>query len=81
VVQGHAQLGERDSLNMTPEEVVLGSARSKLGLNTCLIATAYGFKRLKRHALLAGKREGAAGEGRDGGVHLPLRTPPPLRSA
>jgi hypothetical protein len=57
-----------------------------------LMATSFGVKclepanpshyeRLKRHALPAHKREGAAGEGRDGGAHLPLRMPPPLRSA
>src|SRR5437588_5009490 len=52
---------------MTPEEAALGSALSKLALNVCLLATAYGVKclgpanpshyeRLKRHAKLAVKR-------------------------
>ena len=59
--------GEKDSLDMTPEEVRLGSALSKLALNVCLMATAYGvrclgpanpshYERLKRHAMLARKR-------------------------
>jgi hypothetical protein len=56
-----------DTLGMTPEEVALGSALSKLALNVCLMATAYGVRclgpvnpshheRLKRHAKLARKR-------------------------
>src|SRR5262245_41665451 len=59
--------GGRDTLGLTPEETVLGSALSKLALNVCLLATAYGVKclgpanpshheRLKRHAKLARKR-------------------------
>lgn len=65
--QGMRSWGQKDSLDMTPEEVALGSALSKLGLNVCLMATAYGVKCLgpanpahyewlKRHALLARKR-------------------------
>jgi hypothetical protein len=56
-----------DTLGMTAEEAVLGSALSKLALNVCLMATAYGVKclgpanpshyeRLKRFAKLARKR-------------------------
>jgi hypothetical protein len=55
------------SLGMTPEETALGSALSKLALNVCLLATAYGvrclgpanpsyYERLKRYAQLARKR-------------------------
>jgi len=36
----------QDSLDMTPEETVLGSALSKMALNVCLMATAYGVRRL-----------------------------------
>jgi hypothetical protein len=57
----------RDTLGMTPEEVALGGALTKLALNVCLLATAYGvtclgpanpshYERLKRHAQLARKR-------------------------
>jgi hypothetical protein len=57
----------RDTLGMTPEEAALGSALSKLALNVCLLATAYGvrslgpanpshYERLKRHAKLARRR-------------------------
>ena len=57
----------KDTLGMTPEEKALGSALSKLALNVCLMATAYGVKslgpanpslyeRLKRHAKVAMKR-------------------------
>jgi hypothetical protein len=57
----------RDTLGMTPEEAALGSALSKLALNVCLMATAYGVRclgpanpshheRLKRYARLARKR-------------------------
>jgi hypothetical protein len=57
----------KDSLGMTSEEVALGSALSKLALNVCLLATAYGvrclgpdnpshYERLKRYAVLARKR-------------------------
>jgi hypothetical protein len=57
----------KDTLGMTLEEATLGSALSKLALNVCLMATAYGVKclspanpshyeRLKRFAKLARKR-------------------------
>ena len=57
----------KDSLGMTPEETALGNALSKLALNVCLMATAYGtkclgpanpshYERLKRYAKLACKR-------------------------
>jgi hypothetical protein len=57
----------KDSLGMTPEETALGSSLTKLALNVCLMATAYGvkclgpanpshFERLKRYAKLARKR-------------------------
>jgi hypothetical protein len=57
----------KDTLAVTPEEMVLGSALCKLALNVCLMATAYGVKclgpanpshqeRLKRYAKLARKR-------------------------
>ena len=57
----------KDSLGMTPEETALGNALSKLALNVCLLATAYGtkclgpanpshYERLKRYAKLARKR-------------------------
>jgi hypothetical protein len=56
-----------DTLGMTTEEVALGSALSKVALNVCLLATAYGVRclgpanpshheRLKRYAKLARKR-------------------------
>src|SRR5262249_22452741 len=56
-----------DTLGMTPKEAALGSALSKLALNVCLMATAYGvrclgpsnpshFERLKRHVKAAHKR-------------------------
>jgi hypothetical protein len=52
---------------MTPEEAALGSSLSKLALNVCLMASAYGIRclgpanpsyheRLKRYAKLARKR-------------------------
>ena len=57
----------KDTLGMTAEEKSLGSSLSKLALNVCLMATAYGircigpanpsyYERLKRHAKLAVKR-------------------------
>ncbi len=57
----------KDTLGMTPEEIVLGNALSKLALNVCLMATAYGtrclgpanpshYERLKRYAKVARKR-------------------------
>ena len=59
--------GASDTLGMTPEEAMLGSVLSKLALNVCLMATAYGvrclgpanpshFERLKRHVKAAHKR-------------------------
>jgi hypothetical protein len=65
--KGQRTWGETDSLGMTPEEIVLGNPLSKLALNVCLMATAYGvrslgpanlshFERLKRYAKLARKR-------------------------
>src|SRR6516162_10225325 len=65
--KGQRAWGARDTLGMTPEEAALGSALSKLALNVCLMATAYGvrclgpanpshFERLKRYAQLARKR-------------------------
>jgi hypothetical protein len=56
-----------DSLDMTPEETVLGSALSKMALNVCLMATAYGvrclgpsnpshYERLKRYVKVAAKK-------------------------
>jgi hypothetical protein len=65
--QGGRAWGARDTLGMTAEEAALGGALSKLALNVCLLATAYGvrclgpanpshYERLKRHAKLARKR-------------------------
>jgi hypothetical protein len=65
--QGKRAWDARDTLGMTPEEAALGSALSKLALNVCLLATAYGvrclgpanppyYERLKRYAKLARKR-------------------------
>jgi hypothetical protein len=70
---------------MTPEEAALGSALSKLALNVCLMATAYGvrclgpanpshYERLKRYAQLARKRGREQQEQADLEVRLmPLR--------
>jgi hypothetical protein len=66
-VKGQRSWEPRDTLAMTPEENALGSALSKLALNVCLLATAYGVRclgpdnpsyheRLKRYAKLAQKR-------------------------
>jgi hypothetical protein len=66
--KGKRAWGASDTLGMTPEEAALGSALSKLALNVCLMATAYGvrcvgpanpshYERLKRYAKLARKRE------------------------
>jgi hypothetical protein len=74
---------EKDSLGMTPEEMALGSALSKLALNVCLMATAYGvrslgpanpshYERLKRYARLAKKRGPEQAEKAD----IELRTAP-----
>src|SRR5580704_16754971 len=57
----------KDTLGMTPEETALGSSLTRLALNVCLMAAAYGVKclgaanpshheRLKRYAKLARKR-------------------------
>jgi hypothetical protein len=65
--KGKRAWGAGDTLGMTPEEAALGSALSKLALNVCLLATAYGvrclgpanppyYERLKRYAKLARKR-------------------------
>jgi hypothetical protein len=65
--KGKRAWGASDTLGMTPEEAALGSALSKLALNVCLMATAYGvpclgpanlshYERLKRYAKLARKR-------------------------
>jgi hypothetical protein len=65
--KGARTWGDTDTLGMTPEEAALGSALSKLALNVCLMATAYGVRclgpsnpshheRLKRYAKLARKR-------------------------
>jgi hypothetical protein len=73
----------KDTLGMTPEETALGSALSKLALNVCLMATAYGvrclgpanpshFERLKRHAKLARKR----GRDQQEKAEMELRTTP-----
>jgi hypothetical protein len=74
-----------DTLGMTPEETALGSALTKLALNVCLMATAYGvrclgpanpshYERLKRHAKLARKRGREQTEKADREVRLvPLR--------
>jgi len=65
--KGQRTWNAKDSLAMTEEERGLGSALSKLALNVCLIATAYGvrnlgpanpshYERLKKYAKLARKR-------------------------
>jgi hypothetical protein len=65
--KGARAWGTADSLGMTPEEAALGNALTKLALNVCLMATAYGVRclghanpthheRLKRYAKLARKR-------------------------
>jgi hypothetical protein len=65
--KGQRTWAAKDTLGMTPEEIVLGNALTKLALNVCLLATAYGvrclgpanpshYERLKRYAKLAGKR-------------------------
>jgi hypothetical protein len=73
----------KDTLGMTPEEKALGSALSKLALNVCLMATAYGvrclgpanpshYERLQRHAKLARKR----GQEQLAKAEMELRTTP-----
>jgi hypothetical protein len=66
-VKGRRSWEAKDTLAMTPEEMALGGALSKVALNVCLLATAYGvrclgpdnpshYERLKRYAQLARKR-------------------------
>jgi hypothetical protein len=65
--KGRRSWEAKDTLAMTAEESALGSALSKLALNVCLLATAYGvrclgpgnpshYERLKRYAKLARRR-------------------------
>jgi len=65
--KGQRTWNAKDSMAMTEEERGLGSTLSKLALNVCLIATAYGvrnlgpanpshYERLKKYAKLARKR-------------------------
>jgi hypothetical protein len=65
--KGQRSWSARDSLHMTAEEKALGSSLSKLALNVCLMATAYGVKclgpanpshyeRLKKYAKVGSKR-------------------------
>jgi hypothetical protein len=72
-----------DTLGMTAEEVALGNALSKMALNVCLLATAYGvrrlgpanpahYERLKRYAALARKR----GREQQEKAEMELRTAP-----
>src|SRR5262249_32688938 len=42
--KGKRSWGASDTLGMTPEEAMLGSVLSKLALNVCLMATAYGVR-------------------------------------
>jgi hypothetical protein len=44
--KGQRTWDAKDSMSMTTEEKALGSSLSKLALNVCLMATAYGVKRL-----------------------------------
>jgi hypothetical protein len=66
--KGQRSWDAKDSLEMTPEEKVLGSALSKMALNVCLMATAYGveclgpanpshYERLRRHVKVAAKKD------------------------
>jgi hypothetical protein len=81
--KGQRTWGESDSLGMTPEEKALGNALSKLALNVCLMATAYGvrcfgpanpshYERLKKYARLARKR----GREQQEQAEMELRTAP-----
>jgi hypothetical protein len=81
--KGQRTWGEADSLGMTPEEKALGNALSKLALNVCLLATAYGirclgpvnpshYERLKRYAKLASQR----GREQPEKAEMELRTAP-----
>jgi hypothetical protein len=76
LVKGTRIWSAKDTLRMTPEESALGCAVTKLALNVCLMATAYGvrclgpanrshYERLKKYALLArrrGREQEAKGE-------------------
>ena len=42
--KGKRAWGDTDTLGMTPEEAALGTRLSKLALNVCLMATAYGVR-------------------------------------
>src|SRR6202023_1219858 len=66
----------KHTLGMTPEETVLGNVLSKLALNVCLMATAYGvrclgpsnpshYERLKRYVKVAAEK---AREGEEAGA-------------
>jgi hypothetical protein len=81
--KGKRAWGAGDTLGMTPEEAALGSALSKLALNVCLMATAYGVRclgpsnpshheRLKRYAKLAQKR----GRDQQENAEMELQTAP-----
>ena len=81
--KGQRTWNAKDSLAMTEEERGLGSALSKLALNVCLIATAYGvrnlgpanpshYERLKKYAKLARKR----GQEQQAKADLELRLAP-----
>jgi hypothetical protein len=81
--KGQRTWGEAGSLGMTPEEKALGNALSKLALNVCLMATAYGvrclgpanpshYERLKRYAKLARRR----GRDQQEQAEMELRTMP-----
>jgi len=67
--KGQRSWDAKDSLEMTPEEKALGSVLSKMALNVCLLATAYGvrclgpanpshYERLKRQVKVAAKKGG-----------------------
>ena len=43
--KGKRAWGAGDTLGMTPEEAALGGALTKMALNVCLLATAYGVRR------------------------------------
>jgi hypothetical protein len=81
--KGKRSWGATDTLGMTQEEAELGSALSKLALNVCLMATAYGVRclgpanpsyheRLKRYVKAARKRGPEAVEK----AEIELRTAP-----
>jgi hypothetical protein len=81
--KGQRTWGEANSLGMTPEEKALGNALSKLALNVCLLATAYGvrclgpanpshYERLQRYTKLARQR----GRAQQEQAEIELRTAP-----